>query len=70
MRFWKWLLAAMAIVVAGLLVFSLFQKEPGPVDTRPVSEQTRQQSEIIDETDPFSSETRSTTDSIEGTVGY
>lgn len=70
MKLWKWLLAAAAVIVIGLLVYSFFHQSPGPVDTRPVSEQTDSQSELIDELDPFSNESKATTDAIEGTVSY
>ncbi|WP_297567082.1 hypothetical protein [uncultured Faecalibaculum sp.] len=70
MKIWKWLLALVILIIAGFIVFSLIHQDPGPVDTRPISEQTRSQSEQIDKMDPFSNESQSTTDSIEGTVGY
>ncbi|WP_289963721.1 hypothetical protein [Faecalibaculum rodentium] len=70
MKYWKLLLLGMAAVLLGLIGFSLFWRQPGPVDTRPISEQTKSQSEQIDELDPFSEESRSQTDMLEGTVGY
>lgn len=70
MKIWKWLLGAVIICIGGLLIYSLFNQEPGPVSDKSVTEQTDQQSELIDQADPFSEESQSTTDMVEGTVGY
>ncbi|WP_297565935.1 hypothetical protein [uncultured Faecalibaculum sp.] len=70
MKLWKWLLIAVAIAVATLIVFSLLWQKTGPVSDKPVSEQSLQQSQMIDDMDPFSEESKSQADMLEGTVDY
>ena len=47
MKIWKWLLGAVIICIGGLLIYSLFNQEPGPVSDKSVTEQTDQQSEFL-----------------------
>ncbi|EOS59986.1 hypothetical protein C815_01839 [Firmicutes bacterium M10-2] len=70
MKFYKWILIAIAVVVIGLLVYSLVGGAPRPVKVEPIQEQTKRASDLMEDTDLFSVYEKLTTDMIEGTVDY
>lgn len=70
MKFYKWILLAIAVVVIGLLVYSLVGGAPRPVKVEPIQEQTKRASDLMEDTDLFSDQKKSTTDMIEGMVDY
>ncbi|GJM56349.1 hypothetical protein [uncultured Dubosiella sp.] len=70
MKFYKWILVLIALVIAGLLVFSFFGGSPRPIKEEPIEEQTQRTSDMLEDMDLFSEQKKSTNDMIEGTVDY
>ncbi len=70
MKFYKWILVLIALVIAGLLVFSFFGGSSRPIKEEPIEEQTQRTSDMLEDMDLFSEQKKSTNDMIEGTVDY